>query len=1106
LEKTTLDEETTKVRQLNQQAKTRLNYIEAMYQKLSNKRAENEEINSKTAQQRLLQQQAIETENLKLLQETEKKLKKMRDEIAQEEKKHQAKLALWHEREKRTLKIEKEAEARARARQAEEDARAIKRAQELDQERLQVLEKLKKDAIQEYRKAHDEIRREQEQQLKKDVEEAKKKIAEESAIKKASLEAEREQTLSKLRLEAKLEYQKQLDQQIQYGKETTQAFKEVTAKAAEQFKLQSQEAIKNLYNVASEHRPASVQSTSYQISSNKNHSPLPPSCLSPASQADIRKRRDAQLENLMSNLKLYNPDPNFRSSQWVRSAPPPHRVIGYPGKQIWGSPNRQRANSVGQTNLRTPFISGSAIQPFSNSHIINPSRNLPGPVSLQPLNSYGSSRPVNPQSDWNLGNSSKPLTPRPSSQISQPIQIDSFDTWNSTQEPVDNANPDSFTTWNSTQEPAKNSNPDSFNTWNSTQEPVKNSNPKSNSNSKHPTPQKLKQTQHEVKIEDPDFYVVSLTSVEGFHVVKTFGEALGVALREIPDLPRSQEMTMEEQQLMRDSAMNARRLAVNMMIQDAKDLGANCVIGLTFHSNIVSNNYSEMMALGTAVLLMRNDKSAVFPNSVEHATRTALENQASNGRGLPLNGATKGQKGGGGEGENQKKKKNKGKQVDEGPKENQSDPWGWGLDTNDNNASNNKNNQDNSKAQNGDWVSNKGGKQKQAKNSKKQETSDCWTKTTEENDQTNTGWGPSELNQNVDETNSWGNEWPAQNDSNACQSSSQSNDDSHNNKKGHGKAANKANKQNKNHGNSYNMIGGPNESNFSSDSSNWSNQPTDQYQNSSTSNYQPNSNPYWPQPAPGPRTIEPDYYPTYPPPMMYYQTHHQRFEPPYPFPPSCGPSYLSPTVYHHHPFNYGRAPYPYPPLQPPRLPHPGSGVNGQDHYNQINGHQKQDGLGSNQAGRGTYSGDFNDRQQFSNQFNSTWSSGNGFNQPNQTNNPSNRQKNQNNNHNFGKSNASTGNPMSNNLNDFNQSSCRDQDNWSRGNDNGNGGNVGNEGLRGGKQMNGKGKQVDKNTKRTVEPISKGKQKNCKKNVPSPESDTNEDDEAGLFGALEGFFS
>jgi uncharacterized protein YbjQ (UPF0145 family) len=48
---------------------------------------------------------------------------------------------------------------------------------------------------------------------------------------------------------------------------------------------------------------------------------------------------------------------------------------------------------------------------------------------------------------------------------------------------------------------------------------------------------------------------------------------------------------------------DARRVAVDRMIEAARDRGANAVIGMRFDTSDISNHASELLAYGTAVLV-----------------------------------------------------------------------------------------------------------------------------------------------------------------------------------------------------------------------------------------------------------------------------------------------------------------------------------------------------------------------------------------------------------------------------------------------------------------------------------------------------------------------
>ncbi|KAI8451879.1 hypothetical protein BY996DRAFT_7264676 [Phakopsora pachyrhizi] len=619
--------------------------------------------------QRLQQYQDLESEKRRLLAEADLRLQQIREEVAAVEKKHRDDLAQWEERERRAIQLELEAEAKAKAREAAEEARAAERERELEIERAATLERLKQEAIEEYRKVHDEVRRTQEEQLRKELEEARQKILEESTARKEALEKEREATIAKLKEEAQKEYRKHLDEQMQLDKERSDALKEASDKAAREFKQQQQEAIRSLYTAAGEHYLPPVQSSTATI---PFAGPIPPDTSPRTKQSILKERRQVLREGLPQGTKFHQPAVDPRSDYWIRSAPQPHRVIGISPSSTWGTPaQRPRANSIGQTNMGTPFALGSTrLGQLNYSHI--PTQRVGG------MHSGAYQRSMN--SSWKINPTCSSAHPIPQNSL--------LNDWNSS-----SSKPSKYNTQ------AYHQNATAFK-HKATQPPH---------NSMGLKPFQCPPLKEEVESEDPNFCVVTLTSVPGFEMSKIFGEVFGVALRDIPDFTRPKDMTMEEQELMLESAMTDRTRAVNVMIRQAKRMGANCVIGLAFETHPLSPGSAEIWAIGTAVKLVGYDQTAVLPNSIEQATRTALENQRQGI--LPGQSNHKNEKPKGAEVEDEKKKNKQKKKSDkEQQKKNTNNSNDqnekWGNNSNCNDQDNSKNNADDEWAQPSNGASN----------------------------------------------------------------------------------------------------------------------------------------------------------------------------------------------------------------------------------------------------------------------------------------------------------------------------------------------------------------------------------------------------------------
>ncbi|OAV92208.1 hypothetical protein PTTG_03278 [Puccinia triticina 1-1 BBBD Race 1] len=645
LEKRILAEEKLKIEEMNRQAQQTLEHAEMIRQQVTEAQELNAMAAEKEAQQRLAHQQAIEEEKQQMRFEADRKLQELREEAAVVKQKYEAELALWKERQERTLVLESEAEARAKAREAAEEARA-QRERELIQERTDVLERLKQEAIEDYKRTHEELRRAQEQQLRKELEDARQKILEESAARKASLEAEREATLLKVKEEAQLEYQKQLDSHLQLGKETAEALKEASAKAAEEFKAQSQEAIKNLRSIAISSCPRSERSAPQKSSAGKTSSPNPtldsktsasnkvrrdrpadPQVQRSSSEEENLKKREAMRQRLL--MGVFTPNAH-RVHEWgLRSAPAPFPVAA-PSPSTWGSPsNRQRANSVGQVNLSTPFIPGSALV----SHL--------NPQQIAPLRGgynhdlYSRSNTLHPSRADLYGNHSSARMPAIVHASPAPSAVPTNsqrDQWGASNNTHDN--------WGGSTKK---------------HDPIKNAHQVLNKEVyKREQPSKVEQLPFQYTGGSKELYyphsdfalpVTTMSTIRGYTVAAVYGFVSGVAIRN--STKELNENTLAEER---------ERATLAMWQQAERIKGANFVLGLKFQNNPLSISLTEIVALGTAVRM-----EASGPNIVPNP-----DDQNAKPNALPSNKAGKGTKGTGvpAGGPQNAKNKNNGKRPD----------------------------------------------------------------------------------------------------------------------------------------------------------------------------------------------------------------------------------------------------------------------------------------------------------------------------------------------------------------------------------------------------------------------------------------------------------
>lgn len=101
----------------------------------------------------------------------------------------------------------------------------------------------------------------------------------------------------------------------------------------------------------------------------------------------------------------------------------------------------------------------------------------------------------------------------------------------------------------------------------------------------------------------------SLETVEGFEVVETLGLVRGntVRVRHIGNdiLAGLKNIVGGEITAYTELLVDAREQALDRMIADANELGADAVLGVRFSTSMVMRGASEILAYGTAVKLKK---------------------------------------------------------------------------------------------------------------------------------------------------------------------------------------------------------------------------------------------------------------------------------------------------------------------------------------------------------------------------------------------------------------------------------------------------------------------------------------------------------------------
>ncbi|GAB6947151.1 heavy metal-binding domain-containing protein [Vulcanisaeta sp. JCM 16161] len=108
-------------------------------------------------------------------------------------------------------------------------------------------------------------------------------------------------------------------------------------------------------------------------------------------------------------------------------------------------------------------------------------------------------------------------------------------------------------------------------------------------------------------IREGDVIVVTSPYIPGYRIVRVLGVVLGITVRSRGlggrFLAGLRALAGGEIKEFTELAEQARRQAIERMIQHAKELGANAVISFRLDSNEISEYMDEIIAYGTAVIV-----------------------------------------------------------------------------------------------------------------------------------------------------------------------------------------------------------------------------------------------------------------------------------------------------------------------------------------------------------------------------------------------------------------------------------------------------------------------------------------------------------------------
>ncbi len=98
--------------------------------------------------------------------------------------------------------------------------------------------------------------------------------------------------------------------------------------------------------------------------------------------------------------------------------------------------------------------------------------------------------------------------------------------------------------------------------------------------------------------------VLTIDHAPGFRIEEILGDVVGAAVR--PDNPYIEGVKSLDGGAPRiDEVVHSRQAAVADLIERARALGANAVIGLRFDHRTIAGQWSEICAYGTAMVLAR---------------------------------------------------------------------------------------------------------------------------------------------------------------------------------------------------------------------------------------------------------------------------------------------------------------------------------------------------------------------------------------------------------------------------------------------------------------------------------------------------------------------
>ncbi|MCX6230876.1 MAG: YbjQ family protein [Bacteroidetes bacterium] len=105
--------------------------------------------------------------------------------------------------------------------------------------------------------------------------------------------------------------------------------------------------------------------------------------------------------------------------------------------------------------------------------------------------------------------------------------------------------------------------------------------------------------------------ITTSTSLEGYKIVKQLGLVRGITVRSRSILGNMAGGFMTifggKSAIYTELCENAREEALQLMIQHAREMGANAIINMRYDANDVMSGLTEVLAYGTAVVVEKID-------------------------------------------------------------------------------------------------------------------------------------------------------------------------------------------------------------------------------------------------------------------------------------------------------------------------------------------------------------------------------------------------------------------------------------------------------------------------------------------------------------------